>query len=121
MAVPCAAVPPPGGNPLPSGPILISQSASSASLIGLPSPGRSAAAAVTAPPRQSATDTATVKRLSVDMLDLPVVVRSPTRDHVHVAHRKCRHRSVDLGFTALGKHLAAGRLHVTGLIPRAAL
>src|SRR5579883_2306038 len=122
MAAPCAAVPLPGGRPLPSGPMLMSQSASSASLIGLPSPGRSAAFAAAAQPRQSPTDMATVKKCSaVNMLDLPVVVHRPARDHIHMPHWECRDRSVDLRLAALGEHLAAGRLHVASLVPRAAL
>ena len=42
---PCAAVPLPGGNPVPSGMMVMSQAAISASVIGLPSFGASAAIA----------------------------------------------------------------------------
>src|ERR1700719_5244850 len=101
--------------------MLMSKSASSASLTGLPSPGRSAATAVAAPPSASMRGMTTIKRLSVDMLDLPFVVGSPARDDVHVPHREGGHRNVDLGLAALGEHLGAGRLHVARLVPRAAL
>src|SRR4051812_20112209 len=48
MALPCAGVPEPAGRPLPSGAIEMSQVAASASLIGLPNFGWSAAVAVVA-------------------------------------------------------------------------
>src|SRR5712692_8542468 len=121
MAAPCDNVPLPGGRPLPSGPMLMSQSARSASLTGLPSPGRSAATAVAAPPSASMRGMTAVRRLSVDMLELPFVVGGPARDDVHVPHREGGHRNVDLGLAALGKHLGAGRLDVAGLVPGAAL
>src|ERR1700716_848198 len=121
MAAPCANVPLPGGRPLPSGPMLKSHSASSASLTGLPSPGRSPAIAVAAPPSASTSGTTTARRLPVDMLELPFVVGGPTRDDVHVPHREGGHRSVHLGFAALGEHLRARRLHVAGLVPGTAL
>src|ERR1700719_3666497 len=121
MAAPWAGVPLPGGRPLPSGPMLKSQSARSDSLTGLPSPGRSAATAGAAQSSASMRGMTTVKRLSVDMLALPVVVGGPARDDVHVPHREGGHRNVDLRLAALGEHLGAGRLHVARLVPRAAL
>src|SRR5712691_7759582 len=121
MTAPCAGVPLPGGRPLPSGPMLMSQSARSASLIGLPSPGWSAAIAAAAPPSASARETTTARRLPVDMLGLPFGVDGPAGDDVHVSHRGGGHRNVDLGLAALGKHLAARRLRVAGLVPGAAL
>src|SRR5438067_7271853 len=93
MAPPCAAVPLPGGRPLPSGPTLMSHSARSASLIGFPRPGPSAAMAA---PAKSASGSANKKRLRVDMLSLPFAVDRPGRDHVHVPHRECSHGDVDL-------------------------
>src|SRR5580704_15644188 len=119
MAAPWADVPLPDGRPLPSGPTLMSHVARSASLTGLPRPGRSAASA--APPSATAKATTAARRLGVDMLDLPLVVGGPDRDHVHVPHGESRHRRVDLGLAALGEQLAAGRLHVAGLVPGAAL
>src|SRR5215470_8335629 len=118
MAAPCAAVPLPGGRPLPSGPILMSQSASSASLIGLPRPGLSAAIAVFA---ANATATTNARLLPVDMLRLPLVVDGPGCNDVHVSHREGGHRDIDLGLATFGEQLGAGRLHIAGLVPSAAL
>src|SRR5437763_6965803 len=88
MTAPCANVPLPGGRPLPSGPMLMSQSARSASLIGLPSPGWSAAIAGAAPASASAKGTTTARCLPVDMLGLPFGVDRPAGDDVHVSHRE---------------------------------
>src|ERR1019366_4170335 len=115
IAPPWAGVPLPGGRPLPSGPMLMSQSARSASLTGLPSPGRSAA--IAAPPTPSTSPMTTASCLPVDMLGLPVAVDGPARDDVHVPHREGGHRNVDLGGAALGEHLLAGRLDIAGLVP----
>src|ERR1700731_3096010 len=101
MAAPCAAVPLPGGSPLPSGPTLMSHRARSASLTGLPSPGSSAASA---PPPRSVSGTARKKRLAIDMLRLPLAVDRPARDDVHVPHREGGHRNVDPGRAPLGEH-----------------
>src|SRR2546428_10674377 len=119
MAAPCADVPLPGGRPLPSGPMLMSHRARSASLTGLPSPGRSAATA--APPSISARGMTTARCLPVDMLELPFVIGGPAGDDVHVSHRESGHRNVDFWLAALGAHLGAGPLHVAGLVPGAAL
>src|ERR1700730_16172660 len=118
MAAPCAAVPLPGGKPLPSGPTLMSHSARSASLTGLPSPGLSAATAALA---SSASDAAMARRLAVNMLGLPFGVDRPAGDDVHVAHRERGYRRIDLGLAALGEHVAAGRLHIAGFVGGAAL
>src|SRR6516162_2818943 len=120
IAAPCCGVPLPGGSPLPSGPTLMSHSARSASLTGLPRPGSSAAIAA-APESASANAAAKVKRLAVDMLDLPFLVDRPTGDDVHMPHREGGHRHVDLGRAALGEHLLARGLHIAGLVPGAAL
>src|SRR3954467_7624337 len=90
ITAPSADVPLPGGKPLPSGPMLMSQSARSASLIFWPSPGGSASAA----PAQSANAKARANGLAVDMLGLPLVVDRPARDDVHVAHRERNHGDV---------------------------
>src|ERR1700730_4946731 len=119
ITAPWAGVPLPAGKPLPSGPMLMSQSARSASLTGLPSPGGSAAIAEPAMPSTSARDMA--RRLPVDMLGLPFAIDGPTRDDVHVPHREGGHRNVHLGLATLSEHLAAGRLHIAGLVPGAAL
>src|SRR5438067_1422817 len=120
MAAPCAEVPLPGGNPAPSGPMLMSQSARSASVTFWPRPGVSAASA---PPATTTSAVATVsaKPLHIDMLGLPLVVDRPAHDVVHVAHRERRHRRVDPGLAAFGPHVGARRLHVAGLVEGAAL
>src|SRR5262249_10199860 len=89
---PWAAGPPPGGKPLPSGWMLISQAAMSASFNGLPSPGPSARAAPAT--RQSASPRARKLTLCVDMLDLPRALDSPAGDRVEmlVQHRPDRRR-----------------------------
>src|SRR5580700_8309224 len=119
IAAPWAGVPLPGGNPLPSGPTLMSQSARSASLTGLPSPGRSAAVAAADKPSTSASEMA--RRLPVDMLGLPIAVDGPAGDDVHVPHREGGHRNVDLRSATLGEHLLARGLNIAGLVPGAAL
>src|SRR5260370_41875650 len=121
MAAPCAAVPLPGGRPLPSGPMLMSHRARSASVTGLPSPGRSAATAVAAPPSASARGMTTARRSTVDMLDLPFVIGSPARDDVHVPHRESGHRNVDFGLAALREHLGAAPLHTACPLPSPSL
>src|SRR5215468_903558 len=100
--------------------MLMSHSARSASVTGLPSPGRSAAIVVAAPrvsPRGTRTDSA----LPIDMFDLSLRVDGPARDDIHVSHRECGHRDVHLGRTALGKHFVSGRLDIAGFVPGAAL
>src|SRR5690349_429895 len=85
IAAPWAAVPLPVGNPLPSGPMLMSHRARSASLTLWPRPGPSPAIAGTAI-SASARGTAIAQRLRIDMLGLPGRVDRPACDHVHVAH-----------------------------------
>src|ERR1700721_1090450 len=111
-AAPCAGVPLPDGRPLPSGGTLISHFVRSASLMGFPSPGPSAANAM---PATSANGIARAKRLAIDILCLPLVVDRPTGDDVHVPHRERGDGDVDLGLAALGEHLGAGRRRVAGL------
>src|ERR1700761_6895084 len=99
MTAPWAAVPLPAGNPLPSGGMLMSHIASSASLTGLPRPGRSAAPAAPAAARSASTSVVAIPAagdLTIDMLRLPLAVDRPAGDDVHVAHRECRNRQVDL-------------------------
>src|ERR1700730_13077239 len=100
--------------------MLMSHSARSASLTGLPSPGRSAASAIIAP-SVSARGTTAIKLLRINMLDLPFVVDGPARNDVHVPHRKRRHGHVHLRSAAHGEHLVARRLPVAGFVPGAAL
>src|SRR2546428_13807907 len=88
MCAPCAGVPLPGGTPVLSGWMLISQRATSASDIGCPSPGPSAARAGPAP-KASATEKA--RGLSIDMFHLPAPVDRPTRDAVVMLVREAQH------------------------------
>src|SRR4051794_31777707 len=81
MAAPCTAVPLPGGNPVPSGIAAMSQAAISASVIGLPSFGVSAAIAAEPNGRTSA---AANRVLRVNMLDLPVAADAPAGEAVVV-------------------------------------
>src|SRR5215831_20428291 len=79
MGAPCAAVPLPAGSPVPSGRMLMSQGAMSASEIFAPRPGDWAKAA--AEPRRRA---AAIRRSCVDMFHLPLTVDRPAREAVVV-------------------------------------
>src|SRR6478609_5486220 len=104
MGAPWAAVPLPGGRPVPSGIAVIFQAAISASVIGLPSFGDSAATATE--PSVTASETAS-SDLRVDMLDLPVAADAPAGEAVVVL---------------IGEgHRVGHRLRVSGLVPGAAL
>src|SRR5271166_5618108 len=119
MRAPWAGVPPPGGKPLPSGPMLMSQAAMLASVSGLPRPGPSADAAPAT--RQSASPTAEEILLGVNMLDLPRTVDAPAGDGVEVMvqHRPDRRNRFQL--PTLGDEFGSGRLRVARLVPGAAL
>src|SRR5258708_37278041 len=91
MRSPCAGVPPPGGKPVPSGRILMSQAAMSAGSIGLPRLGPSAKAA----PDPSATrSTNACPGLGVNMLHLPFAVDRPARYAVVGLVREADHRRI---------------------------
>src|SRR5262245_50490939 len=92
--------------------------AMSASVIGLPSFGASAAMA--ADPKARTSPAASVLR--VKMLDLPVAADTPAREAVVVLVGE--HQRVGdwlLGLAAQRDELLAQRLSVAGLIPRSAL
>src|SRR5437762_2239883 len=119
MTAPCTAVPLPGGNPVPSGMAAISQAAISASVIGLPSFGASAAIATEPNGRTSA---AASKVLRVNMLDLPGAADAPAREAVVVLigePERVRHRF--LGLAPGRDEVLPQRLCIAGLIPGAAL
>src|SRR5438552_19067772 len=80
MRAPSAAVPLPGGRPVPSGRTLISHPATSASLIGFPSFGPWAKAALNE--NTTTTTTKHPQRLRVDMLHLPAALNRPARDGI---------------------------------------
>src|SRR6267378_6575248 len=117
MRAPWAGVPPPGGSPVPSGMMLMSQAAISAGSMGVPRFGPAAKAALD--PRPSAR--AMAGSLCVDMFHLPFAVDRPAREAVVVLVREPEHVRDLLGLAALGHELSAGRLHVAGLVPGAAL
>src|SRR6266853_5642152 len=118
MRSPCAGVPPPGGKPVPSGRMLMSQAAMSAGSIGLPRLGPSAKAA---PDPSAIASTNACRGLGVNMFHLPFAVDRPTREAVVVLVRETEQRRNIPGLAALGDELRPGRLHVAGFVPRAAL
>src|SRR5437016_12227049 len=119
MRTPCAGVPAPGGKPVPSGCTLMSHAPMVAASIGWPRLGPAAATAPTA--RQSARHAAAILPLGVHMLHLPRAGDRPARDSVAMLVRK-RHGGLDgLQLPAFGHKFGAGRLHIAGLVPRAAL
>src|SRR5262249_8533526 len=111
------AVPLPAGRPVPSGRMAISHALMSASAIGLPSPGVSAAAAgappAGAPPRAE-------RRLSREEPVLPLAVDAPAGGAVVVLAgegERAAHRR--LGLSAGGHELGTGWLNVAALVPGA--
>src|SRR4051795_4599986 len=97
--------------------MLMSHGAISASVIGLPSFGPCAETAATL----SSTPVATRKALRVDMANPSLLVDRPTRDRVEVLARE---RAARRGLWGLAPHRdepGAGRLHVSALVPSAAL
>src|SRR5215813_9161487 len=119
MRAPAAGVPAPGGRPAPSGAMLISHAAMSAAPNGLPRLGPSAAAAPAT--SESASQMQGITPLRIDMLDLPRAVDGPAGDGIEVLVRKRHGRRDRLQLAAVGDELGAGRLHVAGLVPGAAL
>src|SRR5260370_1899701 len=119
ILAPSAALPLPAGRLLPSGRMLISHSARSACVIGLPRRGPSASATL-APSASPATPAMTAS-LGIDMLDLPLGLDRPTGDGVEMVARKTADRRGFRGLAAQRHELLAGRLHVAGLVPGPAL
>src|ERR1700693_5365709 len=78
---PSAAVPLPGGRLVPSGRVVMFQALMSASEIGLPRPGVSAALAG---PMASPSSATPASKLRIDMLDLPFAVDAPAGEAVVV-------------------------------------
>src|SRR3981189_762573 len=101
MASPSIAVPRPGGRPTPSGPMLMSHGAISASAIGCPNCGAWARAAY----GPVSIDMQTAMHLSVNIAGLPHLVDTPACDGVVV---------VDPTQAALGRELRTRRLHHAG-------
>src|SRR5215471_1523985 len=105
-ASPSLAVPLPGGRPLPSGPMLMSQEARSSGEIGLPRLGDSANAV-----EAKATSAPATMSSRIDMLHLALVGDVPARDHVVV---------VVAAVAAQRNELGTARLYVAGLVGRTA-
>src|SRR5882672_4531687 len=114
MGAPCAAVPVPAGRPVPSGMMLMSQGAMSASLIGLPRPGPSAANALTA---NRAAVVAANANLRIDMAHLPLAVDRPTRDRIEMLAGESEHRGRHGRLSTDFHEIGARRLHRAALIP----
>src|SRR5262252_10644142 len=116
MRAPSAALPAPGGSPVPSRWMLISHAAMSAASIGLPRLGPSPA--VAAPPaKESASQTAGMIPLRVGMLGPPGAVDRPAGDRIEVLVRKRRDRRNCLQLAAFGDKFGAGWLDIAGLVP----
>src|SRR5215471_7119229 len=101
---PCSAVPLPAGKPVPSGRMLMSHALISASEIGFPSPGGSASAAGAA---TASASTREEVALSIDMLDLSLVVDRPAREAVVVLAGESEHVGYLRGLAPLGHELSA--------------
>src|SRR5262245_40524820 len=117
MGAPCAAVPLPGGRPVPSGWMLMSQAAISAGVTGWPRFGPPAMAA----DETNATNIAAIDRSRVDMSHLPFAVDGPASGAVVVLVRECQDRWDCRRLTAVGHDLSARWLDVAALVPSAAL
>src|SRR4029434_620356 len=119
MGAPWAGVPLPGGKPVPSGKMLMSQAAISTGSIGFPRFGAWAKAALE--PRESARTKAVIGILRINMFDLPLVVDCPARGAVIVLARKSRYGRDFRRLSAECYDWSAVRRHVAGLVPRASL
>src|SRR5258708_32443004 len=115
IGAPCAGVPLPGGSPRPSGRMLMSQGASSASPMGWPRPGPAANPVVIFNISKKQ------ESLGINMPHPSRSVDRPARRAVVVLARKPRDRRRLQGLAADGDDLGARRLHVPRLVPGAAL
>src|SRR5580765_6536980 len=117
IGAPCAGVPLPAGRPVPSGMMLMSQGAISASVIGLPRLGPSAANAPALTTRQAAAKTTS----RIDMADFPLVIDGPAGDRVEMLAREGKHRGRCRGLSANFDEVGARWLCGAGFVPRPAL
>src|SRR5712691_511750 len=113
---PCAGVPLPGGKPVPSGRMLMSQAAISAVSMDLPRSGPAARQ-----PKLTAKINTAPVNLCVDMAYRPRAADRPAGHAVVVLAREGRHRRDFRSLAAYGDDLRAGRLHVARLVPCPAL
>src|SRR5262249_53806176 len=96
------------------------QAAMSASVMGLPSPGVSAFAAVAKPDARAIATAGSA--LCIDMLDPSAPVDAPAGDAVVVLVGEAERIGDRLvGLSALGHELGAKRLHVAAFVPGATL
>src|SRR5215472_5079670 len=118
--LPCAAVPPPGGSPIPSGMTVRSQGARSACEIGCPRLGPSASAG-----NAKSNTAASTKRpapiLRVSISHLTFGIDRPASDGVVVVARKFRPFRRRLSLPAQSNEFGARRLHIAGFVPCATL
>src|SRR5438552_1812055 len=119
MRAPSAGVPLPGGKPVPSGNTLMSHAASSAGVMGFPRFGAWARAASEA--RTTASSTTKCRTLCIYMFHLATGIDRPGCDRVAVLAWKCGDRGNLSGLAALGDKLRSCGLHISGIVPRAAL
>src|SRR4051812_21921658 len=96
----------------------MSHGLASASVIGLPNFGASAAKAVPAAQEMAAAKTIV---LSIDMAHRPLCIDSPARNAVHMLHRERAYRRRTTRFAALGDELIPRRPHGGPLLGGAAL
>src|SRR5690349_20993770 len=99
--------------------MLMSQTAISASVMGLPRLGVCAGAALA--PRTSASPMAHSELLRIDMLDLPLRPDAPAGDAVVMLVGEAQHIGRRLGLAAQRDEFGTGRLHRAALVPGAAL
>src|SRR5215472_3408581 len=90
----------------------------SASEIGLPNFGASAANAA---PATQETAAATTIVLSIDMAHRSLAIDGPARNAVHMLHWECADRRRAARFAALGDQLIPRRLHIAAFVGGAAL
>src|SRR5579872_5310821 len=121
ILAPCAGVPPPFGNPVPSGMMLMSQLTIAASSTGLPRCGVSARDAPALVVSTSAVARTTRLQSGVNMLHLAIASNAPARDRVIVLIGEAQDRRRLGQFAANGHKLGASWLHVAGFVPRPAL
>src|SRR3954470_18735272 len=107
IAAPCAAVPEPAGNPLPSGITVMFQAASSAGVMGLPRLGVSAPNALV-----DAMSPAASIHLCIDMFHLAVAADRPARNRIEMLTRECADVRRPRSLAARCDKVGAQRLHI---------
>src|SRR5215510_12047770 len=116
---PSAGVPLPGGRPVPSGKMLMSHADRSVAVMGFPSFGVCPNAALEN--SVSVRKIRNVRSLSVNIPYLPAAFDRPARNGIIVLARESGHSRRPRRLAAGRDKLRAGRLHIPGLVPCAAL